>query len=178
MIKNVDCAWSLINTLKKNAYFNAVMFSNLLVRCLRGKYHINSARKWFTLLLLLRWVLSPLIMFTYFRHRFSASNGWLERFMRDHRYSVQRVRTIRRPAITTESYRYATWFLQQVKTIFSMYPPSRIYNMDETNVGQMSDHVLTIGKVNKPGRRVAVKRLCYLLTSLLLPAERYCLPCT
>jgi hypothetical protein len=28
--------------------------------------------------------------------------------------------------------------------------------MDETNVGQMSDHVLTIGKVNKPGRRVAV----------------------
>ena len=76
--------------------------------------------------------------------------------MRDHRYSVQRVRTIRRPAITTESYRYATWFLQQVKTIFSIYPPSRIYNMDETNVGQMSDHVLTIGKANKPGRRVAV----------------------
>jgi hypothetical protein len=88
---------------------------------------------------------------------FMASNGWLQRFMRDHRYSVQRARTIRRPIVTLQTYNYATWFLHQINHVFATYPPTRIYNADETNIGQLEDYVQVVGRINKPGRRVAMK---------------------
>ena len=77
--------------------------------------------------------------------------------MRDHRYSVQRARTIRRPIVTLQTYNYATWFLHQINHVFATYPPTRIYNADETNIGQLEDYVQVVGRINKPGQRVAMK---------------------
>ena len=88
------------------------------------------------------------------RKKFTASNGWLARFLHKYRLSVQRSRTVRRPVISDEHAQYVSHFLETIKRVFEEYDPCLILNMDEMNIGQGDSHVQVIARRNSSNRRI------------------------
>ena len=88
------------------------------------------------------------------RRKFSASNGWMDRFLHVNKLSVVKARTVRRPIITDKESKYISLFLVTIKVVFEQYEPRFIINMDEMNIGKGDSHIQVIGHRNRGYRKV------------------------